>query len=84
MRTLQKWDYPSESYKDYNIPNEWKLGLFTRDMDALINCCQCGAEIKYGDGYTSKEVHTEFGLGYSVCDNCYDQEHSRERESKGE
>lgn len=26
------------------------------------------------DGYTSKQIHTELGFGYAVCEQCYEKE----------
>ena len=41
------------------------------EMDDLINCPHCGKEIKFGDSYTSHEIHTPLGMGYAVCEECY-------------
>jgi hypothetical protein len=75
-----KWNYETHSYDPYN-PN-FKLILMA-ELDDIVNCSQCGAELKYGDCYTSKEIHTEIGLGYPVCEDCYNKEIQRDRESHG-
>ena len=47
-------------------------------MDEIVNCCQCLKEMKFGEGYTSKEVHTPvLGFGYCVCSECYEKEMER-------
>lgn len=51
-------------------------------MSNKVNCAQCGREIKFGDSYTSKEIHTFSGFGYSVCEECYDKEWERRNEDK--
>ena len=43
---------------------------------------QCGKELKYGDTYTSLEIHTAMGFGYGVCEDCYEFEWKR-REKDG-
>lgn len=32
---------------------------------------------KYGEMYTSREVHTAYGFGFAVCAECYDDETDR-------
>lgn len=68
---LRKWNYKSERYEKHEIPDEWNVALFENDMDKLINCADCGKKIKYGEGYTSRDIHTHIGLGYCVCKDCY-------------
>ena len=43
-------------------------------MDKIVNCANCGKELKFGECYTSKTIHTEIGMGYGVCEECYDKE----------
>lgn len=82
---LQKWDYEQHKYLPYFVPADWKISLLLQDMDELINCCQCGEEVKFGDTYTSKEIHTESGFGYCVCEKCNESEMIRKyREVKNE
>lgn len=37
-----------------------------------------------GSAYTSLEVHNQFGLGYPVCEECYQKEWERERAARME
>ncbi len=73
-----KWNYETKSYDPYTPDPSWVIGFYSTDMDELINCAQCGKEIKFGDGYTSREIHTPVGMGYSVCESCYEEEYNRE------
>lgn len=71
---LKKWNYKKHEYDPYEIPDEWNCKTYSNDMDEIINCPHCGKELKFGDTYTSKEIHTEIGLGYGVCEKCYNNE----------
>lgn len=74
---LRKWDYNTKGYLPYEVPDEWILGLFVDDMTAQVNCTQCGKLLEYGVTYTSKEIHTQHGLGLAVCEECYQKEIER-------
>lgn len=47
------------------------------DMEKMVPCAQCGRLHKYGEMYTSREVHTAYGFGFAVCRECYDDEMDR-------
>lgn len=79
-----KWNYKTHKYDEYKKPDDWKIELYTDDMEKIINCCQCGAAVKYGECYTSLEVHNNYGLGFAVCEECYCKERIRKIESKKE
>lgn len=70
----RKWNYKKHEYDPYPVPADKKLVLYTENMDEIVNCCQCLEPIKYGESYTSKEVHNCLGFGYAVCSKCYDKE----------
>lgn len=74
---LNKWNSEKHEYEDYEIPIEWNTPLFTEDMSEVVNCVQCGKEVEYGKCYTSLEVHNNYGLGFAVCEHCYDEEYKR-------
>ncbi len=74
MSTLNKWNYQKHQYEPYNIPDNWNCTTYCDDMDEIVNCPHCGKKIKYGDSYTSLEIHTDIGFGYAVCEKCYDLE----------
>ena len=78
---LKKWNVKEHEYEDYNVPDDWNVKTFSNDMDEIVNCCQCGKKMRYGEGYTSLEVHTPTcGFGYCTCDSCYEEEWKRRRE----
>ena len=74
---LRKWDYERNEYLPYAVPDEWYV---TAGLPDLINCAQCGSLIKYGDAFSSLEVHTyNFDKGYEVCRSCHVEEENRQR-----
>lgn len=75
---LNKWNYKTREYEPYNSP-AIKPVLYSEDMDLMADCANCGKELKYGDMYTSRTIHTELGLGYGVCEKCYEQEFANEK-----
>lgn len=78
---IQKWDYPSHSYLTIPLISRTPLNLktYSEDMDEIVNCAQCLKELKIGDSYTSKEIHTDLGFGFAVCSKCYEEEWERKR-----
>lgn len=82
MKVLQKWSYEAKEYKNYYIPKEWHTPCYTENMKEIVNCVQCGKEQEYGECYTSKEIHGTHGLGYGVCEKCYQEEMIRWRKDK--
>lgn len=79
MKFLQRWDYDLHDYIPFVVPNECVFKIYSDNMDDIINCCQCFKEMKFGEGYTSMEVHTGAGFGYAVCEKCHDEEWERRR-----
>ena len=51
-------------------------------MSTIVNCAECGKEMQYGEGYTSGLIHTSGGMGYCVCESCYEKELQVEKEKK--
>lgn len=79
MKTFQKWDYKTKTYLPYDIPNDWDICLYSEDMDKIINCAECGKEFNFGSCFTSRTIHSNFGFGYAVCKECYNQEIKTEK-----
>lgn len=81
-KVLKKWNYMTRKYDDCVIPNDWKceILLYSTLMDdealdkIFVNCPHCGKLIKLGDTFSSLEFHSEYGLGYPVCVECYRKE----------
>ena len=77
MKTLRKWNYEKQDYEPYEVPEEWEFVMCTDDMDKPTTCTHCGKSIPFGDTYTSMEIHTSMGFGYSVCEGCHEEEWAR-------
>lgn len=71
---IQKWNPDTKEYEPYSIPEDWTVILYADDMELPINCASCGKDMTYGEGYTSRQIHNSIGLGYPVCDGCYEVE----------
>ena len=76
---LSKWNYKKHKYDDFEVPNNWNCLTYSDDMDKVVNCPHCGKELKFGDTYTSLEIHTNIGFGYGVCKECYQEEWQRRK-----
>lgn len=74
MKVLQKWDYRLHAYMPHLVPGDWKVSQYESNMDARINCAECGKELPFGDSYVSMKIHDDMGFGYCVCEHCYDAE----------
>ena len=81
-RTLRKWNYEKHDYDYFEVPDDYKLKLYTDIMEEIINCPHCGTELEFGDAYKSMEIHTYKGLGYNVCGKCYQKELERRRKAE--
>lgn len=75
-----KWDYNKHAYDLVEIPDD--CATYADDMDQTVTCPQCGKKIKFGDGYTSHEIHTAHGMGFAVCEDCYCKETKRMLEAE--
>lgn len=79
---IGKWNYETKEYDPYTPDPEWNVVLYTPEMDLAVNCASCGNPMEYGQSFTSLEIHNGMGLGYPVCENCYDKEHERRKAHK--
>jgi Zn ribbon nucleic-acid-binding protein len=70
-RTIDRWDIYTKQYEPVQIPDDWKIALYSDNMDEQINCVNCGKPMKYGEGYTSRRYHNKAGMGYMECEDCY-------------
>lgn len=70
--SVLRWLPKEHKYKKYRLP----VGscLYSDDMDKVVSCASCGQKVKYGDCYTSRRIHTEMGIGFAVCSECYEKE----------
>jgi hypothetical protein len=74
MKVLSKWDYDSKKYEDHKVPEDWNVSLYEKDLSNIINCAECGEQIEFGDAYTSATIHNDYGLGFSICFGCHEEE----------
>ena len=70
---LQKWNPEIRKYEIFNSPAT-NISFFTPDLEELKECANCAYELKAGEMYTSRQIHTTIGLGYGVCYDCYKKE----------
>ena len=71
---LQKWNEKKRVYLPYEVPDNWNVKFNSDDMDEIVNCAHCGQKIKFGECFTSRQIHTDIGFGYGVCGKCYEIE----------
>ncbi len=76
---LRKWNVKTHQYDNYKVPIDKVLLIYSDDLDKIVNCAQCLKKVRYGDCYTSLEIHNHLGMGYVVCKDCYDEEFLRRR-----
>ncbi len=69
--TIRKWNDKKQEYEPHEVPDDWKLPIYSEDMNEPINCVNCGKQIPFGDGYTSRRYHRDSGFGYYECEKCY-------------
>lgn len=68
----QKFSEEEKRYYPYVLP-EGAL-LYSDDMLEQTACAQCAEKHAYGFMFTSRQIHTQKGMGYAVCAECYLQE----------
>lgn len=78
MPFLNRWNYETQEYDPYGVPDDWNVKSYSDDMDEIVNCPHCGRKVTFGSCYTSKEIHTAGGFGYAVCESCYNIERALE------
>lgn len=78
MQDIQKWNFTTHKYEPYTPPNGTTLVLYTTNMNDHTNCANCMKDMVFGDCYTSKQYHNTYGLGYPVCEDCYNKELAQE------
>lgn len=79
---IQKWNHKVRKYEPYSVPEGLRVTTYCADMGEIINCAQCFKAIRFGNSYTSREIHTHIGMGYAVCEECYDEEWNRENKCR--
>ncbi len=72
--TLNKWNYKKHTYESLEVPDDRDVRLSVDDLKEVINCANCGKEVVTGNTYSSLTIHNRIGLGYCVCEECYEKE----------
>lgn len=80
VNTLPRWNYEKHIYEPYPVSDN--VAMYREDFDSLVDCCECGKEVKFGDCYTSLRIHNYMGLGYAVCEKCYEKEWEERRKHR--
>lgn len=79
---MYKFNQKTRKEEDYEPPVKGgNYPVYCDNMDEKINCVQCGKEIRFGEGYTSREIFSG-PWGHMVCVDCMEKERERERCSK--
>lgn len=63
------WIEELRQYIPYQLPDG--SSLYEKNFNKMVSCCKCGKKIKFGDCYTSREVHNSIGMGYAECGDYY-------------
>lgn len=71
---INRWDFITKKYEPSTIPDSWVSKPFSKDMNEMIHCVACGKTIERGESLSSLELHSDMGIGYPVCADCYRQE----------
>ena len=79
---MKKYNEEKKVYEPYSVPEDWHCPISTWNMHEIINCVSCGTKIEYGDGYTSMQIHNDYGIGYSVCPRCHEREWQERKAAK--
>lgn len=79
---MKKYNETKKTYEPYSVPEEWNCPITCYNMRMYVNCARCGKEIMFGDGYTSMQIHNDYGLGYTVCEECHEKEWQERRAAK--
>lgn len=74
---LNRWNWKTRKYEPYEVSNNWSIATLVFGKGVWVDCASCGACIPYEATYTSLEIHTPIGIGYMVCEKCYDEECER-------
>lgn len=75
---MKKWNFKTLEYEEYTVPDDWKVKTICTDMNEKVNCAACGKSLIHGNGYISRTIHDENGIGYTVCYACRIKERDEE------
>lgn len=69
--SVKKWNTKNNEYEPYTLPEGARL---IADLDDIISCAACAKKVTFGESYTSRFIHSPYGLGFAVCEDCYFKE----------
>lgn len=79
---MKRFNRNTHSYEDYSPPvADGNYTIYSEDMDEIVNCCQCGKEITFGEGCVSMEIYSG-PFGHIVCRQCMEKELDRLQRGK--
>lgn len=80
---VNKFNYKKIEYEEVEVPDEWKLGCNAtiKTLDNIINCVNCGVEVRVGSSYSSRLYKDSKGSSYYVCGECMYKEEKEYRET---
>ena len=81
-RELKRWNTKTKRYEPHIVPDSWEVTKYS-GLGLRCNCASCGVRIKYGQTYTSLEIHDQIGFGFAVCPKCHFQEMERRGRGRG-
>lgn len=73
---INRWNYTTRQYETVTIPDSW-YSVLAGDPNEEVHCVKCGKMIRRGNSFHSLEYHTDAGISYPVCDDCYREEMRR-------
>ena len=79
MKTAQRWNVEKRKYEPCTIPDN--ASLYETDMNEIVACANCGKLNHFGNYFTSLEIHSSSGMGYSVCAGCHCEEMERQKKA---
>lgn len=66
---IKHWD---EKTKTYDREKECDTTVYSLDMTLMVECCECGDKVRYGNAYTSRHWFSPNGFwGMPECEKCY-------------
>ena len=69
---ITRYDRKTKKEFEYEPPKGARM--YVEDLDSIICCASCGRKVVAGDTFTSFEIMNDLGLGYLVCEKCYEKE----------
>ena len=42
MPFLNRWNYETQKYDPYGVPDDWNVKSYSDDIDEIVNCPHCG------------------------------------------